>query len=79
MDTATAQSTLIAAGFQVSISSGYSDTVPMGYVISQMPPGNSEAEPNAVIEIVVSLGEEPAMPTWPSSGEGNPFWPWGNP
>ncbi|MBQ7841388.1 MAG: Stk1 family PASTA domain-containing Ser/Thr kinase [Lachnospiraceae bacterium] len=53
---ADATATLQKNGFEVSKSSGYSDTVEKGKVMSQQPAGGSSAEAGSTISIVISQG-----------------------
>ncbi len=47
---------LTDAGFEVSVTQDYSDTVPRGSVISQDPPKGTDLQPGNTVAIVVSLG-----------------------
>ena len=49
---------LTLAGFQVSSTYTYSDTVPVGAVISQSPPGGTAMDKGSTISLVVSQGSE---------------------
>lgn len=51
--------------FKVSIEEDYSDTVEIGYVISQSPQGESKAPVNSTITIIVSKGVEAETTTVP--------------
>ncbi len=53
-----AKQTLLNAGFLVEEDEDYSEDVEEGYIISQTPNGNTEAEKGSTITIVVSKGEE---------------------
>jgi beta-lactam-binding protein with PASTA domain len=52
-------SALEAEGFVVSVSADFSDTVPVGDIISQNPAAGIEAAEGSVVAIVVSLGAAP--------------------
>lgn len=52
---------LEAAGFVVSVSTDYSDSVAVGLIISQDPAGGTFAASGSTVEIVVSLGPEPVV------------------
>jgi hypothetical protein len=59
------------AGFVVSSSTAYSDSVVAGLIISQDPVGGSFANPGSTVDIVVSLGPQP-VETEPVGGH---YWP----
>jgi beta-lactam-binding protein with PASTA domain len=57
---ATAESTLVSAGFTVgTVTNVSSDTVPAGNVVSQAPLGGSLAVPGSAVDLVVSSGPAP--------------------
>jgi beta-lactam-binding protein with PASTA domain len=56
-----ANSTITAAGLVTNMTSGYSDTVAVDYVISQNPAGGTDVTAGATVTIVVSLGK-PEVP-----------------
>jgi len=58
LDVATAESTLIAAGFAVAVSEDHSDTVGEGLVISQNPSTGVRVEKGSTVTIVKSLGKK---------------------
>lgn len=58
MPIAKAKDTLIAAGFQVSVSDVYSDDVAAGNVVGTLPGGGTEAPEGSTIEIQKSIGPE---------------------
>jgi len=58
-----ATSTLQNQGFVVSVTTGYSEHVPEGRVISQSPAGGSAAEQGNTVTIVVSQGPQPPPPS----------------
>lgn len=54
-----AESTITTAGFTVGdVTTAYSDTVTLGFVISQSPVGGTVAEIGSDVDIVISLGPE---------------------
>jgi serine/threonine-protein kinase len=56
-----ARAALTAAGFSVTVTSEYSNTVEAGRVISQSISGGKTAAPASTIKIVISLGSENAL------------------
>lgn len=56
-----ARAALTAAGFSVTVTSEYSNTVEVGRVISQSISGGKTAAPASTIKIVISLGSENAL------------------
>lgn len=56
-----AREALTAAGFSVTVTSEYSDTVPAGQVISQSIAGGKTAAPASTIKIIISLGPEAGL------------------
>jgi hypothetical protein len=60
---ATAEANIIAATLVVgSVTTAHSPTVPSGSVISQNPIGGMNAAPGSAVDLVISLGPEPAVP-----------------
>ncbi|MCE5340065.1 MAG: PASTA domain-containing protein [Planctomycetaceae bacterium] len=57
-----AESAITSAGLAVAISSGFSDTVPAGYVISQEPVADTSVASGTSVNIVVSLGISITVP-----------------
>jgi serine/threonine-protein kinase len=51
-----AEAALSDAGFEVSVTQDFSDTIPRGSVISQDPPRGTDLQPGNTVAIVVSLG-----------------------
>jgi hypothetical protein len=60
--------TLEGAGFAVSVTYQYSDSVPEGEIISQQPLGGAEAAEGSTVGIVVSGGPRPAEEEQQASG-----------
>ncbi|WP_084125099.1 Stk1 family PASTA domain-containing Ser/Thr kinase [Demequina sp. NBRC 110054] len=54
-----ATSTLQNAGFDVSVTEEYSDSVASGSVISQNPSGGTQVAPGTTVVLTISLGAEP--------------------
>jgi hypothetical protein len=55
------QTALASAGFvSGSVTHAYSDTVLMGGVVAQEPPAGAQAAPGSAVNLVISLGPEPA-------------------
>jgi serine/threonine-protein kinase len=66
MSVAAAQRNLEKAGFTTGrVNQAYSDKVPAGYVASTLPPAGARADPGTAVDIVLSLGVEPAVPVGP--------------
>lgn len=64
----TAQSLVIAAGFQVgSITTAASAVVAYGRVVSQEPTGGTTLPPDSAVHFVVSLGSETSLPPDPNT------------
>jgi beta-lactam-binding protein with PASTA domain len=72
---AAAVSAIEAEGLTASVTTGYSDTVPVGDVISQNPAAGASAASGSAVVIVVSLGEAPEV--LPRILQKHGFWPRG--
>ncbi|MFB3880206.1 MAG: protein kinase [Armatimonadota bacterium] len=63
MSLAQAQKNLEAQGLAIGqVKEEYSDTVPAGYVARTLPSSGAKVVPGTAIDIVLSLGREPAIP-----------------
>jgi serine/threonine-protein kinase len=51
--------TLLQAHFQVQLVNGYSDTLPVDYVVSTDPPAGTTLPPHAVVKVVLAKGPYP--------------------
>jgi serine/threonine-protein kinase len=65
-DAGAAESTLINAGFAVSIAESHSDTVAAGVIISQNPNGGTKVEVGTTVTITKSLGKKAIEVTVPN-------------
>ncbi|GAA1723239.1 hypothetical protein GCM10009809_18870 [Isoptericola hypogeus] len=54
-----AEQLIRAQGLSSTVAEEYSDTVPVGAVISTDPPGGTSVDPSTTVTLVVSLGPEP--------------------
>jgi serine/threonine-protein kinase len=74
MSVAQAQKNLEAAGLTVGdVKEAYSDTIPSGYVAGTLPAAGARVVPGTAVDIVLSLGREPAIPVGPPlPGAGQP-------
>lgn len=72
---AAAVSAIEAEGLTASVTSGYSETVPVGDVISQNPAAGASVASGSSVGIVVSLGEAPDL--LPRILQKSGFWPRG--
>jgi len=66
MDAVTAETTLVNAGFFVTINEEHSETITAGLVISQNPGAGIKVEKGSTVSIVVSLGKKIVEITVPS-------------
>jgi beta-lactam-binding protein with PASTA domain len=69
-DQADAATALTAAGFKINSTSDYSDTVPLGEVVSQQPTGGTSQAKFSTVNLLISKGPETvAMPNIPSGSD----------
>ena len=61
---AQAEATLVAAGFTVSETRGFSSTVPVGQVIGTNPPAGTQVQKGSNVQVIVSQG--PPLQTVPN-------------